>query len=84
MELGLGELVVIFAIVLLLFGGSRVAALGGSLGKAVRGFRDAVRGDEPAEPPAAARKELPAQAQPVAPQEPARTDGAHEPAQPRS
>ena len=44
--LGWQELLIIFAILGLLFGGSRVAGLFGSLGKGVREFRSEVKGDE--------------------------------------
>jgi sec-independent protein translocase protein TatA len=46
MELGLGEIVVILAIVLLLFGPSKLPKLGEGLGSALANFRKAVRGDE--------------------------------------
>ncbi len=58
MNLGFGELLVILVIVLLLFGAGRLPALGEGLGKAIRGFKDGVRG-EPEPPPAAPKKELP-------------------------
>ena len=44
MKLGLGELVVIFAIVLLIVGARRLPDLGRSLGQAIREFRNALRG----------------------------------------
>jgi sec-independent protein translocase protein TatA len=43
MHLGVPELLVILAIILLIFGGSRLPGLGRGLGKAIRGFRDATR-----------------------------------------
>jgi sec-independent protein translocase protein TatA len=42
MNLGVPELILIFAIVLLLFGTSRLAGLGKGLGQAIRGFKDEV------------------------------------------
>ena len=45
-SLGWQELLIIFAILALLFGGSRVAGLFGALGKGVREFRTEVKGDE--------------------------------------
>lgn len=39
--LGMQELLVILAIVMLLFGGKRLPELGQGLGKAIRGFKDA-------------------------------------------
>jgi sec-independent protein translocase protein TatA len=47
MELGAGEIIVIFAIVLLLFGPGKLPKLGEGLGSALSNFRKAVRGDEP-------------------------------------
>lgn len=59
MDLGVGELVVIFLVVMLLFGANKLPALGQGLGKAIRGFKDSLR-DEPAPPPATPRRDLPA------------------------
>jgi sec-independent protein translocase protein TatA len=52
MDLGIGELVVIFLVVMILFGANKLPALGEGLGKAIRGFRTSLRG-EPASTPAA-------------------------------
>ena len=41
--IGLGELVVIFFIVLLVFGGSRLSGIGRGVGQAIRGFKDEVK-----------------------------------------
>src|SRR5512145_2765959 len=49
MNLGFGELVLVLVIVLVLFGASRLPALGEGLGKAIRGFKDSM-GGEPQEP----------------------------------
>ena len=43
MNLGWGELIVIFAIVLLIVGARRLPELGRSLGHAIREFQDALR-----------------------------------------
>ncbi|MBP1635202.1 MAG: tatAd 1 [Acidobacteria bacterium] len=43
MRLGIPELIVILAIVLLIFGANRLPDLGRGLGKAIRGFRDATK-----------------------------------------
>ncbi len=55
MELGIPELVVILLVVLLLFGPSRLPQAGAGLGKAIRGFKDALAGKdekpEDGEPP---------------------------------
>ncbi len=57
--MGFGELLFILLIVLLFFGAGRLPAIGEGLGKAMRGFKDALRSDRPAAPPA--KKELPRQ-----------------------
>jgi sec-independent protein translocase protein TatA len=44
--LGFGELLVILAIVLLLFGPKRLRTLGSDLGSAIKGFRKAVTEEE--------------------------------------
>jgi len=44
--LGVPELLIILVVVLVIFGASRVADIGGSLGKAIREFRKEVREDE--------------------------------------
>jgi sec-independent protein translocase protein TatA len=41
------ELIIVLAIVILLFGPSRLAGLGGAVGKAMREFRDATKPEEP-------------------------------------
>lgn len=43
---GMGELFIILIIVLVLFGGSKIAGLGRSLGTAIAEFKDAVKGGE--------------------------------------
>ena len=43
-DVGVPELLIILVILVLVFGGSRVAELGGALGKSVREFRNAVEG----------------------------------------
>ncbi len=40
------ELIIILVVVILLFGAGRVAGLGGALGKSIREFRSAVKGEE--------------------------------------
>ena len=46
-DLGAPELLIILVVVVLIFGGSRVAELGGSLGKGIKEFKKALREDEP-------------------------------------
>jgi TatA/E family protein of Tat protein translocase len=43
MGIGLPEMLVILAILLLVFGANRLPELGRSLGKAIRGFKDATK-----------------------------------------
>ncbi len=58
MNIGVPELLIVLAVVLLLLGPKRLPALGRSLGGGMRGFKDSIRGrgDEPelpaARPPA--------------------------------
>jgi sec-independent protein translocase protein TatA len=51
-SLGWQELLIIFAILALVFGASRVADLGGALGKGIREFRNEAKGED--KPPPAA------------------------------
>jgi sec-independent protein translocase protein TatA len=52
-KLGIPELLVIFAIALLIFGPSKIADLGKGLGEGIRNFKSAMKdGDTPAPPPA--------------------------------
>lgn len=43
---GLWELLVIFLIVIVLFGSSKIEKLGPSLGKAIRGFKKGMNGED--------------------------------------
>ena len=43
---GMGELLVVLAIVLVLFGPKRLKSLGSDLGNAIKGFRTAVKEEE--------------------------------------
>ena len=56
--LGVPELLIILAVVLLLFGGARLAGLGKSTGRALREFKEETKGlksdDSQQQPPAAA------------------------------
>ena len=45
MSLGLPELLIIFDIVILIFGANRLAGIGKGLGQAIRGFKDEVSDD---------------------------------------
>jgi len=43
--IGFGEVLIILAVVLLLFGSGKLTRLGSDLGAAIRGFRDALQSD---------------------------------------
>jgi sec-independent protein translocase protein TatA len=45
-RIGIPELLLIFVILVLVFGANRLPDLGRSLGKAIRGFKDATKGDD--------------------------------------
>jgi len=45
-DLGPAELIIILLVCLLVFGGSRVAELGGSLGKGIKEFRSALKEED--------------------------------------
>jgi sec-independent protein translocase protein TatA len=47
-DIGWQELLIIFVILLLLFGATRLPALSKSLGQSIRGFKTGLREDEPA------------------------------------
>ena len=47
MKLGTTEIILIIVLVLVLFGGSKLAGLGGTLGKSIKDFKSAVKDDEP-------------------------------------
>ena len=48
MRLGIPELLVILAIVLVIFGASRLPSLGKGLGEGIRNFKKGIKSDEPA------------------------------------
>lgn len=64
-DLGVPELLIIAAIVLLLFGPGKAADIGGSLGRSIREFRKATKEDD--EPTAAATQPAPLAAADIAP-----------------
>ena len=45
-KLGMPELLIVFAIALLIFGPRKIGELGKSLGEGIRGFKSAVSGEE--------------------------------------
>ena len=47
MKLGTTEIILIIVLALVLFGGSKLAGLGGALGKSIKDFKTAVKEDEP-------------------------------------
>ena len=48
MKLGTTEIILIIVLALVLFGGSKLAGLGGALGKSIKDFKSAVKEDESA------------------------------------
>ena len=52
MGLGWQELLVILVIVVLIFGGTKLAGVGRASGRAIREFKDELKGSEPAAPDA--------------------------------
>ena len=46
-SLGVPELLIIFVIIVLLFGAAKIPQLGKGLGEAIRNFRKGLKGDEP-------------------------------------
>lgn len=47
MKLGTTEIILIIVLALVLFGGSKLAGLGGALGKSIKDFKSAVKDNEP-------------------------------------
>jgi len=61
LNLGASELIVIFMILLLVFGASRLPALGEGLGRTLRGFKRGISDDSKlVTPPPASEKDKPA------------------------
>ena len=50
-SLGFQELLLIFLIVLVIFGSTKLPALGRGLGEGIRNFKKGIKSDEPAAPP---------------------------------
>lgn len=72
MFIGIWEAVIILAVVLVLFGGSRLAGLGKGVGRSIREFKDEVTGDD--KQVDAPRTQQPqGTAQPVRPDQPGAT-----------
>jgi sec-independent protein translocase protein TatA len=46
-RIGLPELLIILAIIIVVFGANRLPELGRGIGRAIRNFRDASKGDAP-------------------------------------
>ena len=49
-NIGLPELIIIFAIIVLLFGATRLPGLGKSVGQSVRGFKQGLSGEDEEKP----------------------------------
>lgn len=60
------EMVILLLVVLILFGGSRVAGLGKALGTGIRNFKKGVSGEDEDEQPLAESGEAGAEAKPKA------------------
>ena len=56
MRFGVSELLILLAIVLIIFGASRLPQLGKGIGEGIRNFRKGVKGDEPEPLPASKRE----------------------------
>jgi sec-independent protein translocase protein TatA len=57
--LGAPELLIILAVVVIVFGGAKLADLGGSMGKGIREFKKNIKDDEEEEAPAAKKESAP-------------------------
>jgi sec-independent protein translocase protein TatA len=58
-DLGPAELVIVLLIVVLVFGGTRLAEVGGSLGKGIKDFRKAMQEDDEVAPATASAASAP-------------------------
>ena len=61
-KLGWPELILILAVVLIIFGAGKLPAVGSALGKSIREFRQASKGDQTDEEKAVEKKALEAKA----------------------
>ncbi len=66
-NIGLPELLIIFAIIVLLFGATRLPGLGKSVGQSIRGFKDGIKGAEDEAPKAIDKPSVPTDTTPPAP-----------------
>ncbi|RMF78478.1 MAG: twin-arginine translocase TatA/TatE family subunit [Nitrospirae bacterium] len=57
--LGMGELLVILAVVILIFGAKKLPQIGAGLGQGIQNFRKAVKGEEESPPPPASQPSQP-------------------------
>jgi sec-independent protein translocase protein TatA len=67
--IGFGEMVLIFAVLLLVFGAKRLPEIGGAMGKSIRDFKRSINGLDESSVNQAIQNPAPQQFQP-APQEP--------------
>lgn len=65
MNLGFGELLLIFVVILLIFGASKLPQLGDALGKGIKNFKRSVSGDDEIDV-TPKKEEIPAPAQKTA------------------
>lgn len=63
--IGIPELIIILVIVLVIFGAGKLPQLGESLGKGIRNFRKASKGDDEVDVTPSSQKELPSGERPA-------------------
>ena len=56
MNLGFGELLLLFIVIILVFGSSKLPALGDALGKGIRNFKRTINEDKKDQPPPAPKQ----------------------------
>lgn len=64
-KLGIGELIIILVIVLIVFGAGKIPQIGGAIGKGIREFRSAQRGEDEGETKKEATKKIEGEPPPV-------------------
>ena len=71
-NIGFGELLLIFVVLMLVFGSSKLPQLGDALGKSIRNFKKATTADDSID--VTPKRELQQPVAPAAPQQPAQTE----------
>ncbi len=67
MNLGFGELLLIFIVIMLIFGSSKLPALGDALGKGIKNFKRSVTGNDEIDVTPVKKEELPKEGAPAQP-----------------